>query len=244
MNSGRDYPLRYTESGMIFMDGRDDCDAIVDEMLRIDYDKEFCVSLDWNIGFVTALMRSGFLVMSETIDTGDTSQGKSVYCDILLPKLHLTRSVLFFEELHIKRSVRGVLDRYELVYDRDYKTIVNKCLETHGDGWLTSTLLDTMAEMRGLAAWPVRPVSFGAYRDGVLKAGEFGIRCGNVYTSYSGFKEENNAGTAQMILMVRYLADHGFGFLDFGMPLDYKCDLGARNVRPDEFVKLFRAWRG
>jgi Leu/Phe-tRNA-protein transferase len=241
MNSG--YPLRYTESGMIFMDGRDDCDAVVDEMLRLDYNEEFCVSLDWNIGFVTALMRSGFLVMSETIDTGDTSQGKPVYCDILLPKLHLTRSVLFFDELHVKKSIRGVLGRYELVYDRDYQTIVDKCLETHGDGWLTPTLLDTMAEMRGRGGWPVRPVSFGAYRDGVLKAGEFGIRCGNVYTSYSGFKEENNAGTAQMILMVRYMADQGFGFLDFGMPLDYKGDLGARNVCPGEFVELFRAWR-
>ncbi|MDR1388392.1 MAG: GNAT family N-acetyltransferase [Treponema sp.] len=237
------YPLRFTESGMIFMDGRDNCDAVVDEMLRMNYSEEFCLSLDWNLDFVAELMYSGFLVMSETIDTGEERDGKPVFVDILLPKLHLTRSLLWFRELHIKKSVQNIVKRYELAYDKDYETIVEKCLFTHGDGWLTSTLLSSMAEMRRTPNLAVRPVSFAAYRNGELKAGEFGVRCGNVYTSYSGFREESNAGTAQMILMARYLNDHGFGFLDFGMPLDYKTDLGARNVYPEEFVALFRRWR-
>jgi Leu/Phe-tRNA-protein transferase len=44
-----------------------------------------------------------------------------------------------------------------------------------------------------------------------------------------------------MILMARYLEAAGFDFLDFGMPMDYKTDLGARNISPKNFVKLFRA---
>jgi hypothetical protein len=43
-----------------------------------------------------------------------------------------------------------------------------------------------------------------------------------------------------MIQMVRWLEDRGFDFLDFGMPLDYKTDLGARNIDPPRFVRLFR----
>ena len=43
-----------------------------------------------------------------------------------------------------------------------------------------------------------------------------------------------------MILMIRALEEAGFAFLDFGMPLDYKTGLGARNISPEEFVDLFR----
>ena len=66
---------------------------------------------------------------------------------------------------------------------------------------------------------------------------------GRVYTSYSGYYEEDNAGTVQMILMAQRLEELGFDFLDFGMPLDYKTALGAKNIEPRHFVELFRAAR-
>ena len=69
------------------------------------------------------------------------------------------------------------------------------------------------------------------------------IVCGRVYTSYSGYRDEDNAGTVQMILMIRALEEAGFAFLDFGMPLNYKTRLGARDISPEEFVGLFRAAR-
>jgi Leu/Phe-tRNA-protein transferase len=92
-------------------------------------------------------------------------------------------------------------------------------------------------------ALSVKTVSFGVYRDGELKAGEFGVLAGSVYTSYSGYYDEDNAGTAQMILMARYLEQRGAPFLDLGMPLPYKNDLGAVDIPPRRFVELFRAGR-
>jgi Leu/Phe-tRNA-protein transferase len=89
----------------------------------------------------------------------------------------------------------------------------------------------------------VKPVSFAVYREGELKAGEIGVVAGRVYTSYTGYREENNAGTVQMILMAQWLEKAGFDFLDFGMPLEYKTQLGAHDVLPRRFVKLFRASR-
>jgi Leu/Phe-tRNA-protein transferase len=86
----------------------------------------------------------------------------------------------------------------------------------------------------------VRPESFALYRDGNLVAGEFGVRSGRVYTSYSGYYDENNAGTVQLILTARYLQERGDAFFDLGMPLDYKTDLGATDISPEEFVKRFR----
>jgi Leu/Phe-tRNA-protein transferase len=246
------YPLRYTKEGMIFMHPGDDCDAVVDAMLGTGYSEEFCIALDWNLDFIARLMKAGFLVMSDSFDDED-SEGKLFRRDIILPKLHLVRSVLFFPELHVKRSIRPQLKRYELRFDVDFETILQKCLDTHGDGWLTSSLVKALFALRKQRAGVrrsfslesartlPRPVSFGLYREGRLVAGEFGIICGRVYTSYSGYREENNSGTVQMILMVRLLLEAGFDFFDFGMPLPYKADLGARDIAPEEFVKIFRA---
>jgi Leu/Phe-tRNA-protein transferase len=225
------------------MGPEDDCDQVVDAMLTTGYSGEFCVGLDWNLLFIARLMKAGFLVMSAAMVDMDES-GELFLRDIVLPKLHLIRSALFFPALHVKRSVKSRLSRYELRFDTDFEIIVNKCLETHGDEWLTPSLVNTLFLLREQsgADFP-RPVSFSLYRDGKLKAGEFGVICGRAYTSYSGYREEDNAGTVQMILMVRALEEAGFAFLDFGMPLDYKTDLGAQNISPEEFVRLFRAAR-
>jgi len=222
---------------MIFMSPEDDCDKVVDAMLQTGYSEEFCIALDWEGDFIARLMKAGFLVMSETIqdEALDTP-------DILLPKLHLVRSALFFPDLHVKKSIKPYLSRYELRFDTDFETIVQKCLATHGDGWLTPSLIQTLHILRE-GSDALRPVSFGLYRNGELKAGEFGILCGRVYTSYSGYKEEDNSGMVQMILMIRWLEAAGFAFLDFGMPLDYKTELGARDISPEEFVRIFRAAR-
>jgi Leu/Phe-tRNA-protein transferase len=61
-----------------------------------------------------------------------------------------------------------------------------------------------------------------------------------VYTSYSGYHDESNAGKAQMVLTARWLRDRGFAFWDLGMPLRYKSDLGAVNVNTEDFLKIFR----
>ena len=240
------YSLRYTKSGLIYMDGKDDCDTVVDAMLDSGYNEEFCVSLDWDTRFISGLMKAGFLVMSSTIPTGEEDPDSA---DIVLPKLHLVRSVLFFRDLHIKRSIRPFLSRYELCFDTDFGTVVDKCVRTYGEGWLTPSLIKSIFLIREQSAKlpslvptvsPL-PVSFSVYRDGQLRAGEFGVICGKVYTSYSGFKEESNAGTVQIILMIRALEKAGFSFFDFGMPLDYKTDLGAQDISPEQFVFLFRS---
>jgi Leu/Phe-tRNA-protein transferase len=195
------------------------------------------------------MMEAGFLVMSVNL----AEEGEEPYY-ILLPKLHLTRSALFFENLHIKKSIRRFLSRYELRPDAEFDRILGRCVEKHGIDWLTPPLADCLRKIRTMSLWHepkalkgrlvpkaiVSPASFALYRDGKLVAGEFGVVCGRVYTSYSGFYDEDNAGTVQLILTTRYLQEQGFSFFDLGMPMDYKNDLGAVDISPAEFVRLFR----
>jgi Leu/Phe-tRNA-protein transferase len=227
--------LHFTETGYLIIMPYDDPRCIVDAMLKTGYSKEFCVSLDFSPDFIARLMAAGFLVMSAKMDDA----ADEYY--ILLPKLHLTRSALFFDRLHIKKSIKRHLNRYELRYDADFDLIVDRCLEIHGDDWLTGPLIAAIREIRQNRFHEVYPASFALYRNDKLVAGEFGVKAGKIYTSYSGYYDEKNAGTVQLIHTTAWLQEHGFAFFDLGMPMDYKTALGATDISPEAFVALFRA---
>jgi Leu/Phe-tRNA-protein transferase len=247
--------LHFTETGFLIILPRDNPRLIVDAMLETGYNEEFCVSLDFSPDFIARLMAAGFLVMSAKFDNAadedNTDEDAAASAEsaapepdaqyILLPKLHLTRSALFFDNLHIKKSIKRLLNRYELRYDADFDFIVNRCQEIHGDDWLTEPLVAAIRNIRQNRLHWVYPTSFALYRNGKLVAGEFGVKVGRVYTSYSGYYDESNAGTVQLILATRYLRENGFAFFDMGMPMDYKTDLGATDLSPEDFVALFRA---
>jgi Leu/Phe-tRNA-protein transferase len=229
-------------SGHLFISPQDDCHAIVDAMLAANYNEDFCIAVSFDVEFVARLMEAGFLVMSVNLNEGEANAPEDGGDYILLPKLHLERSALFFENLHVKKSIRRLLNRYELKADAGFDYIVDRCIEKHGNDWLTPPLVNCIKNIRNSARLKetAYPSSFALYRNGELVAGEFGVVCGRVYTSYSGYYDEKNAGTAQLILTTRYLKENGFSFFDLGMPMDYKTGLGAVNILPEEFVKLFR----
>jgi Leu/Phe-tRNA-protein transferase len=231
--------LHYTADGYLVLLPKDDPRKIVDSMLITGYNRDFCISPDFSPGFIARLMEAGFLVMSARLDDDPGEDSIQPVTYVLLPKLHLVRSALFFENLHIKKSIRCYLDRYELRFDSDFETIVDRCVQVHGDDWLTPPLVTAIKKIREqrLRSYPA---SFALYRDRQLVAGEFGVIVDKVYTSYSGYYNEGNAGTVQLIKTTHYLKEHGFIFFDLGMPLPYKTDLGAVDIGPQEFVSLFR----
>jgi Leu/Phe-tRNA-protein transferase len=233
----KEHHIRYTLSGHIFIDPEDDCGALAELLPQVGYNEDFCLAWDFDPAFIARLMAAGFLVMSMTLPGEKPGEPDMT---ILLPKHHLLRSCLFFPELHIKKSIRPRLSRYDLRFDADFDLILDKCLKTHGADWLTAPLVKAIRDMRTDPSLPVRPVSFGLYRGEALVAGEFGIVAGKVYTSYSGYTEESGAGTAQMIFAAQYLEKNGFAFWDLGMPLDYKLTLGAREISREDFMDFFR----
>ena len=239
--------LHYTADGFLVILPRDDPRRVVDAMLETGYSEEFCLALNFQADFIAKLMKAGFLVMSVKLSPPEEDTDAAILdAFVLLPKLHLVRSILFFDNLHIKKSIKRILSRavphhFELRFDADFEYIVDHCIAVHGDEWLTPPLIDAIKAIRRNKPHGVYPASFALYREGKLVAGEFGVIAGRVYTSYSGYYDESNAGTAQLILTARYLEEHGFAFFDLGMPLQYKTDLGATDVSPQKFVELFRA---
>jgi len=77
----------------------------------------------------------------------------------------------------------------------------------------------------------------------VLVAGEIGVLAGGVYTSYTGYHDENSAGTAQLILLGRRLKEMGVVLWDLGPSLErwnkYKLNLGAEIIDEKTWVHTF-----
>jgi Leu/Phe-tRNA-protein transferase len=257
-------PLKFTDSGHIFIEPSDDPWAIASILDLIAYQEEFCLALDFSPPFIARLMAAGFLVMSEIPD--DEEGGRA----ILIPEMHLKRSVLFFDELHESRTVKRLIPRYELRAEgldgepapetgdgSLFRVVLERCAQVHGEGWLTPALRRSFHALSraqsGETGDPLREdpsgspgqersrmAAFGLYREGRLVAGEFGVVAGRVYTSYSGYKEEDSAGTVQLVLAGRRLRDSDFAFWDLGMVLPYKERLGARVMDRGEFLDRFR----
>jgi len=234
------FGIRYTPSGYPLLLPGDDGDALADALVKDDYPEEFCLSEHFDLGFIAALMAAGFLVMSSRWMAG---------AYLLLPKMHRERAVLDFPALHESQSARRCLGRYELRTDADFPQILERCAAVHGEDWLTSPLRDALLDLRQTGSTEartetgVRPLSFGLYRGGRLVAGEFGVSSGGVYTSYSGYRDEDSAGTVQLILTGRALRGAGYAFWDLGMPMQYKERLGARSVDRGKFISRFRSAR-
>jgi Leu/Phe-tRNA-protein transferase len=253
--------LKFTNSGYIFIEPGDDPCFIASFLDLASYQEEFCLALDFSPSFVASLMAAGFLVMSAipgdepSKEPGDEPGNKPGNKPILIPKMHLERSVLFFDELHESRSARRLIPRYELRAGDSSGSlsggVLERCAQVHGEDWLTPALRRSFHALyrRGPGdrygpSPGARMISFGLYRQGQLVAGEFGAAAGGVYTSYSGYMEEDSAGTVQMILTGRWLRDSGFAFWDLGMFLPYKERLGARTLGRREFLEQFRAAQG
>jgi Leu/Phe-tRNA-protein transferase len=247
--------LKFTNSGHIFIDSGDDPQIIASMLDFISYREEFCLALDFSAPFIARLMAAGFLIMSVIPD------GEPDETAILLPEMHQKRSTLFFDKLHEGRTVKRLIPRYELKTgglggetedSALFSMVLERCAQVHGEDWLTPVLRQSFhtlyrtqgVEDREFFRRSPRMAVFGLYREGRLVAGEFGTVVGRVYTSYSGYKEENSAGTVQLVLTGRWLRDSGFAFWDLGMILPYKEQLGAQALDRREFIELFRQAQG
>ena len=81
-------------------------------------------------------------------------------------------------------------------------------------------------------------------KTGELAAGELGYTYGLIYTSLTGFSVENSAGSVQLAALGQLLYKEGFDMWDLGMKLDYKMNLGAREMNRLDFVDKVRELRG
>ncbi|NCN42333.1 hypothetical protein GW916_13915 [bacterium] len=213
----------------------DQPDEYIDSMVR-NSSPEFAVSTSFDPGFISGLVSSGFLVMATHYEDQE----------LLLPKLHVSRTILVPREIKSGKTVRRRAKQYTFTFDHCFERVLNACIDSHSPTWITPSLTKAFLDMRTNSLDPLqlsRPVSFELWKGDELHAGEFGILCGGCYTSYSGFNHDSGAGTVQLHALGHLLKKTGVAIWDLGMAVPYKFDLGAETIVRKDFVALFRLLR-
>ena len=188
--------------------------ALLPRYLRVyvsHYHDDFYIAKSFDPRLIAQLMCEGFLPIA----------GSSRY---LLPKLHLERCVLQLRpdsNLHISKSTRKKSKRFCLSINEAFDDVITGCHKQHGVNWLFPPIVsafralqkESVESLGGCEAKlvendsyqpsgtiPVRCYSIEIWNETTreLAGGELGYTVGGIYTSLTGFSNEDAAGSVQL----------------------------------------------
>ena len=193
---------------------------------------------DWSKEFYIDLAKAGF--NSTTYDTKDGL--------VLLPELQYDYAILDFENLHISKKVKKLMNdnTYKLCINTRLNDVIDQLSKQHKYNWLKEEYAELVKDLYinndEENSFKIVSVELVCQESNELIAGEVGYIVGKTYTSLSGFssreKKYANYGTLQLVLLAKYLENNDFKFWNLGHShMEYKQRLGCVTHTRFEFLK-------
>lgn len=151
-----------------------------------------------------------------------------------------TRSLLFFDELHIAKRLRRQMrqGRYTVTFDRDFEGVIKACAGSRTGRWhltwITPKIMNAFAQAydAGYAH------SFEVWNEkGELAGGGYGVAIGDAFVTESQFSREPNTSKIGFIVLNWHLAKWGFAFNDGKLMTPTCRDMGFREVPRSDFLR-------
>ena len=150
------------------------------------------------------------------------------------------RTVIFFDELHISRSLRKTMKRapFTFTIDRAFGKVIRNCAKMprpEQDGtWIAPKIID--AYMRFHAAGDAHSVE--AWEGHELAGGLYGIDAGGVFTGESMFHLRPDASKLALLFLIEHLRSRGAAFIDCQVMTSHMRALGAREITRGRFLDM------
>ncbi|HEY0170608.1 MAG TPA: leucyl/phenylalanyl-tRNA--protein transferase [Pyrinomonadaceae bacterium] len=150
------------------------------------------------------------------------------------------RALLFFDELHVARSLARARRRTSLTFtiDRAFERVIRACAEVpraHEQGtWITPWMIRGYCEFHRRG----RAHSVEAWEGGELVGGVYGVDAGGAFAGESMFRVRPNASKLALLFLIDHLRARGLGWLDAQVMTPHMRALGARLVPREEFLRL------
>jgi leucyl/phenylalanyl-tRNA--protein transferase len=151
------------------------------------------------------------------------------------------RTVVFFDELHLGRSLRKAAKRapFTFTFDRDFRSVIRACAlaeRPEQDGtWIAPnivvayTRLHAAGDAHSIEAWD---------EHGALAGGLYGVDAGGVFTGESMFHAQPDASKLALLFLIDHLRTRGSTFLDCQVMTPHMEALGAREITRARFLDL------
>jgi leucyl/phenylalanyl-tRNA--protein transferase len=150
------------------------------------------------------------------------------------------RFVIFFEELHVSRSMRRVMRRGELTLslDTDFAGVIHACATTPRPGqrgtWITEDMELAYRRLHELGY----AHSCEAWSDGDLVGGIYGVAIGRMFFGESMFSRVSNASKAALIALCRFLERTGYRLMDAQLHTPHVERMGGREIPRERFLSV------
>jgi leucyl/phenylalanyl-tRNA--protein transferase len=148
------------------------------------------------------------------------------------------RAVIFFDELHVGRSLRKVQKRTELTFtiDRDFRSVIAECATADRpdqDGtWIAPAMI--AAYMRLHDAGDAHSVE--VWEGDALVGGLYGVDCGGLFTGESMFHRRPEASKLALLFVIDHLRQRGATLVDCQVMTPHMEALGAREIPRARFL--------
>lgn len=155
------------------------------------------------------------------------------------------RGVLFFDALHVPRSVARERRRTRLRFtvDQAFDRVIEACARMERPGedgtWITPAMVRGYREMHALG----HAHSVEAWEGDDLVGGIYGVDAGGAFGAESMFRLRPNASKLALLHLVDHLRERGAEWLDVQVMSPHLEALGARAVPRDEFLEMLAAAR-
>jgi leucyl/phenylalanyl-tRNA--protein transferase len=147
------------------------------------------------------------------------------------------RGVLRLGDLRVHRSLRKVLDRFEIRVDTAFGAVIRACADPDRDGrWITSDIIDAYEALHE-QGWAH---SIETWQHGRLVGGLYGVAIGGLFAGESMFHAERDASKVALVALHELLAADGDTrrLVDVQWRTDHLATLGVTEVRRDAYREL------
>jgi leucyl/phenylalanyl-tRNA--protein transferase len=150
------------------------------------------------------------------------------------------RAVLFFDELHIGRSLRRSLKKSTLKFtiDKAFDSVIRACASAprpEQDGtWIGPKIVKAYERLHRQG----NAHSAEVWEGDELAGGLYGIDAGGLFTGESMFHRQTDASKVALLLLIEHLRQRGATWLDCQIMTPHMRALGAREIPRGRFLDL------
>jgi leucyl/phenylalanyl-tRNA---protein transferase len=147
------------------------------------------------------------------------------------------RLILELEEFKLRRSLRKKIPQFEIRFDTAFSQVIHECSSAPRRGqrgsWIVPEMIEAYETLHALGY----AHSVEAYQNGILVGGLYGVSVGRVFCGESMFAKVSDASKVAFTILVEYLREWGFEFIDCQVPTEHLISLGAKEISRSYFLK-------
>jgi leucyl/phenylalanyl-tRNA--protein transferase len=144
------------------------------------------------------------------------------------------RGIIPLDGLHVSRSLRRSVRRYEVRMDTRFRAVMEACADpARKGGWINRDFVDAYGKLQELG-WAHSVETYD--ESGHLVGGLYGVRIERLFAGESMFHRATDASKVALVFLVDWLRDVGAELLDVQWTTPHLESLGAIEITRDEYL--------